>query len=54
MWLSELSAHLQTKGSLVQFPVKAHAWIVGQVPRWGRSRGNQTLIFLSLFLPPFL
>ena len=27
---------LQALGSLVQFPVRAHAWVVGQVP----SRGS--------------
>ena len=34
--------------SLVQFPVRAHAWVVGQVPRRGHMRGNHTLMFLSL------
>ena len=48
LWLSELSAHLQTKGSLVQFPIRARAWVVGQVPSRGRVRGNHTLTFLSL------
>ena len=47
VWLSRLSAHLQTERSLVQFPVKAHAWVMGQVPSWGRARGNQWM-FLSL------
>ena len=32
VWLSELSAGLQTKGSSVQFLVRAHAWVAGQVP----------------------
>ena len=27
VWLSGLSASLRTKGSLVQFPVRAHAWV---------------------------
>ena len=31
-WLSGLSAGLQTKGSLVQFPVRAHTWVMVQVP----------------------
>ena len=54
VYLSGLSMSLQTKGSLVQFPVRAHAWVVGQVPSWGRMRGNHTLMFLSLSLPfPF-
>ena len=34
--------------SLVQFPVRTHAWVVGQVPSWGHARGNHTLMFLSL------
>ena len=50
VWLSGLNASLQTKGSLVRFPVRAHAWVVGQVPSTGRMRGNHTLIFLSLSL----
>ena len=37
VWLSELSASLQTKGLPVRFPVKADAWDVGQIP----SRGMQ-------------
>ena len=39
---------LQTKGSLVQFPVRAHAWVVGQVPSGGHVRGHHTMMFLSL------
>ena len=39
---------LRTKGSLVQFPVRAHAWVAGQVPSRGCWRGNHTLMFLSL------
>ena len=42
------SAGLQTKGSPVRFPVRTHAWVVGQVPSRGRARGNHTLTFLSL------
>ena len=34
--------------ALVQFPVRAHAWVAGQVSSWGRMRGNYTLMFLSL------
>ena len=40
VWLSGLSAGLQTKGSLVPFPVRAHAWVGGQVCRgsvWGAT-----------------
>ena len=49
VWLSGLSAGLRTKGPPVQFPVRAHAWVVGQVPTRGLTRGNHTL----MFLPPF-
>ena len=45
---------LQTKGSPVQFPVRAHAWVVGQVPRRGpRVTQAHIDVSLSLFLPPF-
>ena len=48
VWLSGLSASLWTKGSLVPFPVRAHAWVAGQAPSAGRVMGNHTLMFLSL------
>ena len=48
VWLSGLSVGLQTKGSPVRFPVRAHAWVAGLVPSWGHMRGNHTLMFLSL------
>ena len=34
--------------SLVRFPVRAHAWVVGQVPSRECVKGNHTLMFLSL------
>ena len=37
--LSGLSASLRTKGSLVQFLVRAHAWVAGQIPGKG-ARGR--------------
>ena len=43
---------LRTKGLLVRFPVKAHAWVAGQVPRGSHMRVNHTLLFLSPFLSP--
>ena len=50
MWLSGWSA----KGSPVQFTVRAHTWVAGQVPNRGSLRGNHTLMFLSLsFSLPF-
>ena len=48
VWLSGLSAGLQSKGSLVRFPVRAHTWVAGQVPGRGHARGNHTLMSLSL------
>ena len=54
VWLSGLSAGLRTKGSLVQSPVRAHAWVASQVPSdppmatTHCERGNYTLMFLSL------
>ena len=33
VWLSASSARLQTKVSLVRFPVRARAWVAGQVPK---------------------
>ena len=34
--------------SPVQFPLRAHAWVAGQVPTQGHMRGTLTLMFLSL------
>ena len=48
VWLSGLSASLRTKRLPVQFPVRAHAWVAGQVPGRGCGRGNHTLMFLSI------
>ena len=52
----QLSTSLQTEGSPVRFLVRAHAWVAGQVPSWGRARDNW-LMYLSLIdvsLPLFL
>ena len=42
--------------SLVQFPVRAHAWVAGQVPSWGHERGNRSmyLLHIDVSLPLFL
>ena len=59
VWLSGLSAGLRTKGSVVWFPVRAHAWVAGRVPGSGCVRGNQSMclshikVSLPRFLPPF-
>ena len=53
VWLSGLSAGLQIKGSPVQVPVRAHAWVAGQVPSRRCTRGNHMDVSVPLFLPPF-
>ena len=55
VWLSGLSTCLWTKGSPVRFPVRAHAWVVGQVPSWERMHKRQPHIDVSipLFVLPF-
>ena len=50
VWFSGSSAGLQSKGLLIRFLVRAHAWVAGQVPNWGHARGNHTLMLLSLSL----
>ena len=35
VWLSVLRAGLQTKGSPLRFPVRAHAWVAGRVASGG-------------------
>ena len=51
VWLSGLSIGLQAERSQVQFPVRAHAWIAGQV-NWSMYLLHIDISFL-LFLPPF-
>ena len=36
------------KGHWFDSQSRAHAWVAGQVPSRGRTRGNHTLLFLSL------
>ena len=48
VWCSGLRAGLQTKGLPVQFPVRANAWVAVWIPSKGCTRGNHTLMFLSL------
>ena len=38
-----LCAGLQIKETLVQFLVRARAWVAGQVPSWGHARDATTL-----------
>ena len=54
VWLSGLSAGLWTKRSPVQFPVRAHAWVADQVPRWGHARGNWSMSLLHIDVSPSL
>ena len=59
VWLGRLITGLQTRRLQVRFPVRARAWVVGQVLSWGYARGNQLIsllhinVSLPLFLPPF-
>ena len=58
VWFSGLSAGLRTTRLLVQFLVRVHAWVVGQVPGWGHVGSNWSMFLshidiLPLFLPPF-
>ena len=46
VWLSGLSTSLGAKRSLVQFPLRAQAWVVGQIPSWGHVIGNR-MMYLS-------
>ena len=44
-WIERRPAN-QSAADLI--PIRAHAWVAGQAPRWGRVRDNCTLTFLSL------
>ena len=53
-WIERRSANQRVA---VWFPIRAHAWVAGQVPSRGRARGSHTLMFLfslpfSLLFPP--
>ena len=37
-WIECQPVNQEIAGSI---PVRAHAWVVGQVPSWGHARGNQ-------------
>ena len=49
MWLSGLSASLRTKGLPVLFPVRAHAWVAGQVPIGGAGEATTHCCFSPSF-----
>ena len=53
VWLSGLSVLWESRELLVQFLVRAHAWVVGQVPRQGALEATTHRCF-SPSLPPFL
>ena len=52
--LSLLTIVPQSERSPVRFPVRAHAWVAGQVPSGGCVGGNYTMMFFSLSLSPSL
>ena len=47
-WIEHGPVNQRVTGQRVQFPVRAHAWVAGQVPSGGHMRSNHTLMFLSL------
>ena len=57
--LAGVAQWIETKRSLVRFPLRAHAWVACQVPIWRPMRSNQSMylshihVSLLLFLPPF-
>ena len=54
VWLSGLSTNLWAKGPLVQFPVRAHAWVVDQFRFPVRGMWEATThLYFSPSLPPF-
>ena len=44
-WTEHQAANRRVASSI---PVRAQAWVAGQVPSRGRAKGNYTLMFLSL------
>ena len=46
VWISGMGIILQTRRSMVPFPVRVRAWVSGLVPGWGGVRGNRSM-FLS-------
>ena len=48
VWLSWLGVILQTKRSQFQFPVRAHAWVVGSVPSRGTCKRQPINVSPSL------
>ena len=48
------SVVLYNMGLQVQFPVRAHAWVVGSIPGWGEYRRQPFDLSLSLSLSLFL
>ena len=55
VWLSGLSTGRPVNQRITgSIPVRAHAWVVGQVPNWRHVTGHHSLMFLSLsFSLPF-
>ena len=51
-WLSWLGIIAQSKRSLVRFPVRAHAWVVGLILGWGVY--ERQLIHVSFLTSVFL
>ena len=54
VWLSGLSAELQSKWLPVQFPARAHTWVAGQVPVGGGTFERQPHNSVRFSSSPFL
>ena len=50
VWLSGLSTGLWTKGSQVQFPVRAHGWVVGHILCVGACEKNLKKVITKMTL----
>lgn len=53
VWPNELDTVPCTEGFPVQFPVRAHTWVVGLIPD-DHPGGSQCFPLISAFLSPFL
>ena len=54
VWLSRLSAGLWNEGLPVWFPVRAHAWVVGQAPSRGGGVAYERQPHIDVSFPLFL
>ena len=53
LWEGKGIKKYRLEASPIQFPVRAHAWVAGQVPGGAPKRQPHIDVSLPLFLPPF-